>query len=174
MHLFNTIVNYIPKGTPVVFQCVLGKECVRLLDIYNPTTKAVSYWVNYEGVPDFTLEGESCFKIEPKTSIKYKIKFISRVSQPVQGRVTFTNKRESSVAAATLVFDLKSQIVGRISEQTHNISTALYETKDFAIQIVNKFTNADFGNFQITLVHERVVKPEVGKKKRQLYPVKEQ
>lgn len=87
-----------------------------MLDIYNPTAKPVSYWVKYEGVPDFVLEGEESFKIEAKQSIKYRIRFTSRVSQPVSGRVTFTNKRESSVAAATLVFDLKSQIVGRVSE----------------------------------------------------------
>jgi len=66
MHLQNTIPNYIPRGTPVVFQCVLGKDCVRMLDIYNPTAKPVSYWVKYEGVPDFVLEGEESFKIEAK------------------------------------------------------------------------------------------------------------
>lgn len=64
--------------------------------------------MKYEGVPDFILEGEDCFKVESKVPYKYKIKFISRVSQPVSGRITFTNKRESSIAAATLVYDLKS------------------------------------------------------------------
>lgn len=116
MHLFNTLPNYIPKGIPVVFQCVLGQDCVRYLELVNSTPKPISYWVKYEGVPDFILEGGDCFKVEPKFPYKYKIKFVSRVSQPVTGRITFTNKRESTISAATLVYDLKSLIVGRVSE----------------------------------------------------------
>lgn len=34
----------------------------------------------------------------------------------VSGRLTFTNKREGNVGAVTLVYDLKSVIMGRISE----------------------------------------------------------
>jgi hypothetical protein len=47
-------------------------------------------------------------KLEPSETYPFSIKFISRVSAPVTGRVRFTNKRESNVAANTLVFDLKS------------------------------------------------------------------
>lgn len=147
MHLMNVLPNYLPKSNAIVFQCVLGKDVIRTLDIHNPTNKAISYWVKYEGAPDFVLESDDYFKIEPKQSYQFRIRFISRVSLPVQGRVTFTNKRESSISAATLVYDLKSQIVGRVSEEVHQVTSSLYEQKEFSIQIVNKFNTADFGNF---------------------------
>ena len=39
---------------------------VKSIDLTNPTGKAISYWANYEGHPDFMLEGEESFKIDPK------------------------------------------------------------------------------------------------------------
>lgn len=46
--------------------------------------------------------------IEPKSIFKYKVRFSSRISEPVTGRIRFTNKKESNVSAAALVFELKS------------------------------------------------------------------
>jgi hypothetical protein len=67
LHLFNTLPSYIPRGGgPVVFECVLGGECVRNLELHNPAAKAISYYVRYEGAPDFRLEGEESFRIDPK------------------------------------------------------------------------------------------------------------
>jgi hypothetical protein len=172
LHLFNVLSNYIPRGQPVVFQCVLGKDTSRILELNNPTNKPISYWVKYEGAPDFILEGDDCIKIDSKQTYKYKIKFVSRVSQPVQGRVTFTNKRESNINAATLVFDLKSLIIGRISESAESIGSPLYEQKDFSISIVNKFSTAEVGNFQVKLIHEPYIRPEVPLKKKKLYQQK--
>lgn len=53
--------------------------------------------------------------IDPKSTEKVKIKFTSRISDSVSGRITFTNKKESNISAAALVFDLKSHITGRKS-----------------------------------------------------------
>lgn len=76
----------------------MGEEVVKSIDLTNPTNKPISYWVKYEGHPDFQLEGEEAIKIEPnKVPYHYKIKFTSRISQTVTGRVTFTNKKETNV-----------------------------------------------------------------------------
>lgn len=40
------------------------------------------------------------------------------------GRITFTSKKDSNILAAALVFDLKSQITGRISTMIHEIVDA--------------------------------------------------
>lgn len=67
--------------------------------------------VKYEGPPDFSIE-ETNIRIEARTSVplKFKVKFVSRVSNPITGRLTFFNKKESNAQAAALVFDLKSQV----------------------------------------------------------------
>lgn len=61
------------------------------------------------------MVGEESLIIEPKSTYKVKVKFTSRVSQSVKGRITFTNRKESNISAAALVFDLQSEITGRKS-----------------------------------------------------------
>ena len=68
-----------------------------------------------EGSPEFTLESEESFFIQPRETYKVKVKFSSRFSESVSGKITFTNKKESNVAAAALVFELLSDVTGRIS-----------------------------------------------------------
>ena len=153
LHLYNTLPHFIPRGGPVIFQCVLGSECTRNLELQNPTSKSISYWVRYEGAPDFILDGEDSFRIEPKQTYQYKVRFVSRLGQSVTGRITFMNKLDGNATASTLVFELKSEIVGRISEQTHQVTGPLYDTQDFSIQIQNKFMNSEYGTFLIQIVH---------------------
>lgn len=66
-----------------------------------------------EGHPDFSIDSDEQFIIEPKSSFKYRIKFTSRVSDCVTARIFFNNKKENNVQAAALVFDLKSNITGK-------------------------------------------------------------
>lgn len=56
-------------------------------------------------------------------------------------------KREHNLFTAAIVYDLKSQILGRESKSIENISSPLYESKDFLLQITNEFTKSEFGNF---------------------------
>ena len=57
---------------------------------------------------------------------KYKVKFVSRVSLEQKGKITFTNKRETNVAAAPLVFELKSEITGRVNDAIIHHKALLY------------------------------------------------
>ena len=59
--------------------------------------------------------------------------------------------------AAPLVFDLKSQIVERMSIATWEVSTPLYILKDTRIEVRNNFTQSseDCGDFSIKLVHSK-------------------
>jgi hypothetical protein len=45
------------------------------------------------------------------------------------------------------VFELRSQIAGRTSSKAYEISSAMYEPKQFEIQIENTFLNSEFGDF---------------------------
>lgn len=75
----------------------MGEEVIKSIELRNPTPKPISYFVKYEGHADFQLEGDESIKIEPEVPYNYKVKFTSRISLPVTGRVIFTNKKETNV-----------------------------------------------------------------------------
>ena len=49
----------------------------------------------------------------PKSKLIFKVKFTSRISDSVEGKITFTNKKDGNVQASALVFELKSLITER-------------------------------------------------------------
>jgi hypothetical protein len=74
-----------------VFSCILGEEIIKEIELSNPTTKTINYWVNYEGHPDFSIKNAGnleydCIRIDPKQSITFRIKYTARISVPVEGR----------------------------------------------------------------------------------------
>lgn len=84
------------------------------IELTNPTNRTICYSVKMEGSSDFIMDSEEQFLIEPKDTFKFRVKFQSRVSETVSARIFFTNKKESNVQAAALVFDLKSNITGSL------------------------------------------------------------
>jgi hypothetical protein len=75
---------FIPKNEPIKFTCALGEEAIQEIELKNSTGKNISYWVKYEGSPDFYIEREH-ITIEAKKNLKYKVKFISRLSKMQTG-----------------------------------------------------------------------------------------
>lgn len=66
--------HYIPKGTPILFTCMLGEEITKEIQLSNPSTKIIHYWVHYEGHSDFSIKNagnidEDSVKIDPKQSV---------------------------------------------------------------------------------------------------------
>jgi hypothetical protein len=80
LNLYVYLPFYVPKQEPIVFKCILGEEVTRNIELTNPSTKPVIYEVNYEGSEDFKLVGERKFRLEPKETYKYEVKFVSRIS----------------------------------------------------------------------------------------------
>lgn len=54
------------------------------------------------------------------------------------------------------MFDLKSNITGKVSEKIWNIAGALYEQVDFPIDIVNRFTSVEVADFSVTIQTEYI------------------
>jgi len=73
--LFQTIPHYQPKKEPVVFECVLSETVSKQIELNNATQKGISYYVRFEGSSDFLIE-ETSFKIEPKSTYKFKVHYI--------------------------------------------------------------------------------------------------
>jgi hypothetical protein len=63
----------------------------RTIELSNPSGKPVSYMVKYEGCDDFKLVNTEQFRIEPKQTYKFEVRFISRLSTAVKGRIMFIN-----------------------------------------------------------------------------------
>ena len=90
------------------------------------------------------------------------MKFFARLSKPQTARITFTNKKEGNTQAGALVFDLLSEITSRKSvQEPHYVQTKLYKMEECKLLIKNHFLNSskEFGEFQITLIHEKIGKP---------------
>lgn len=101
-YLLQSLPHYIPKSGPIIFECVLGEEVIKEIDLHNPSGKTINYWVSYEGSKDFNIKNAGnidpdCVRLEPKQKVAYKVKYSSRISSSVEGRLTFTNKKDGNV-----------------------------------------------------------------------------
>jgi hypothetical protein len=84
--------------------------------------------------------------VEPHSTKEYPISLICKISKPISGKIIFANcKDEGTQSAAVLVFDLISQVTGRIPRDCFYDETYLYDLKDVKIPIKNTFKkNATF------------------------------
>jgi len=91
------------------------------------------------------------------------VKFFARLSKPQNARITFTNKKEGNTQAGALVFDLVSEITQRksIGLDIH-AQTKLYKLEECRFQVKNHFTSSpkEYGEFQVTLIHEKQTKKQ--------------
>ena len=172
-HIYQSLLNYIPKHDPIVFSCILGQEVIKNIELKNPTKKVISFWVKFEGHKDFSIESET-LRIEPLGKADFKVKFQSRIFEPVTGRLTFFNKRESNINAAAIVFDLRSEITERLSSEVINIQSQLYQSKQEIITIKNMFSNSslEFADFNITLLVDKISKENPKKEGKNKSPEK--
>lgn len=141
--------HYIPKAT-IEFPAVLGDTVTKNIELSNPSKQPIAYYVKLMPPPkdqaqDFSIdisnikidpsagkvedakEGVVSIKIEPGQTIPFPIKFKSRISKVVNGKVIFTNKREGNVQAAAMVFGLASNVYERNSMAMETKTTKLYK-----------------------------------------------
>lgn len=78
--LFFTLPYFIPSKEPILFECVLGENCTKMIELENSSSKVVTYFVRYEGSSDFVIDETNPIKIEAKSQHKFKVSFVSRVT----------------------------------------------------------------------------------------------
>ena len=125
VQLYQGLPHYIAKAQ-IEFPAVLGDQVTKNIELSNPSKNPICYWVKLDGCQDFSIEDEPV-KIDPGQQINFPIKFQSRISKQVTGKVIFTNKKEGNVQAAAMVFELVSNVYERNSVDTINKSTKLYK-----------------------------------------------
>lgn len=132
------------------------------IELSNPSKNPISYWVKLDGSSDFSIE-EDNVRIEPGTTVNFPIKFQSRISNPVSGKVIFTNKKEGNIQAAAMVFELISNVYERNSIEKIEKSTKLYKAAQIDLELHNPFPSDVI--FSIQIVQDRPgAKGALGKK----------
>lgn len=145
LYLYQTLPAFIPKTT-IEFKGRLHDVIEKTIELTNPTKKPIHYTVTLDGSPDFTVEQYN-LSLEPKgksgSTAKFTIRFKSRFSKSVQGRLVFSSDRggsaSSSTSSSTIVFLLSSLILSRKSIRTHTMITECYKPQYSQLEITNIF-----------------------------------
>jgi hypothetical protein len=71
VQLLQSLPHYIPKLSPIIFECILGDELIKEIELSNPTQRVINYWVSYDGSLDFSINNagnpdHECVVIQPK------------------------------------------------------------------------------------------------------------
>lgn len=159
VQLYQGLPHYIPKAT-IEFPAVLGDLVTKNIELSNPSKNPISYWVKLDGSPDYAIDEDSV-RIEPGQTVNFPIKFQSRISNPVSGKVIFTNKKEGNVQAAAMVFELVSNVYERNSIEKIEKTTKLYKATQIDIELHNPFPQDVV--FVVQIIYEKQQKP-AGKK----------
>lgn len=95
IQLYQSLPHYVPKAS-IEFPAVLGDLVTKNIELSNPSKNPISYWVKLIGSSDFSIEQEQV-RIEPGQSVAFPVRFQSRISTLVKGKVIFTNKKEGNI-----------------------------------------------------------------------------
>lgn len=137
-HLFNTLPNYLPEQT-INFTCYLHDVITKELTIFNSSAKSVTYLIYLEAHKNFTSNID-VLKLEPGKSGNVSISFNASLSRPLSGRIIFRNRKNGFSPEGALVFELKSQVIGRQALSSHHVNhVRLYECGKMDILIANPF-----------------------------------
>ena len=158
MWLYQSLPHYIPKCM-IEFPGSLGESITKNLELSNPSSKPVTYWVKLDGSPDFVLVAGTEFSIAPRSTTQFPIRFQSRLSSEVKATLRFTSRAsEGSARAAAMVFHLISKVTSRKSEKTYEVSAHLYELGQKDLEISNPFPKD--GEFTIQIVYPEKQTPQ--------------
>ena len=164
VHLFQLLPYFLPKAT-LDFPVMLKGSCVRNVMLNNPSNKKIFYGVKLDGGGgDFTIEKDSV-EIESKQTIPFAIKYTARISKQITARVTFKNKRETGAQATPLVFDLKSEVQGRYSEEVIKVQEEVPLYSMYKIEVIVPNSYSQSVNFNIRIENEPVIIEDPKKKK---------
>ena len=97
-------------------------------------------------------------RIEPGQSVPFPVRFQSRISKQVRGKVVFTDKKEGNVQAAAMVFELVSNVYERNSVDIIQKSTKLYKPLQIDLQVDNAFNKEVLFNISVQYERNGVIK----------------
>lgn len=142
----------------IEFPAVLGDLVTKNIELSNPSKTTISYRVELlPAKSDFSVE-QTEIKIEPGQSIPFPVRFQSRISKQVRGKVIFVDKKEGNVQAAAMVFELVSNVYERNSVEIIQKSTKLYKPLQIDLQVDNAFNKEVLFNISVQYERNGVIK----------------
>ena len=119
-HLFKILPNYIPQQT-IIFSCYLHETITKDVVLTNSSSRTMTYLVYLEAHKNFSIDSD-VIKVESGRSVNVSITFNASLSRQLSGRIIFRNRKNGHSAGGALVFELKSQVLGRFSLSTHLVN----------------------------------------------------
>lgn len=155
LYLYQNLPQYLPR-TSIEFSGVLGQTIVKSIELRNPSTSTITYYVTIEGSPDFTIDTQT-LELEPQATVAYSVEFTSRFSSEVTARLMFRAQSNGGggVTAATMVFELKSAVHSRRAMRTVNVDAKCYESSFVELEVSNPFKTDC--NYRLTMTQDMLL-----------------
>ena len=162
LYLYQNLPQYLPRTT-IEFSGVLSQTITKSIELRNPSKAPIKYFVTIEGSPDFTIETQE-LELEPQATVAFPVEFTSRFSSEVTARLMFRAQSSGGggVTAATMVFELKSNVHSRRAMRTVNVDARCYESAFVELEVANTFRTDC--NYRLTLTQDVVIGGQRDKK----------
>lgn len=130
LFLYQSLPAYLPKTT-IEFHGALDEEVTKTIELTNPSKRPISYQVRLDGSCGFSVS-ESVVRLEARGKKDVPIRFRSRFSKTVEGRVIFLQQKDDNFPvpaplATPLVFLLRSFVHSRKPLRTYTMEANCYE-----------------------------------------------
>lgn len=164
--LFKQLPGVVPRAR-VVFECALGEESVRTIDLHNPAAEPIAYNVTLEplgesssgtasgstssgALPPVFAVADRAIRIEPGATISFPVTARTLFSRPSRARLTFRSRRDGTAQASSLVFELITSVISRPPVDTVTVESPLYEATTIMIPVSNPFSKP--ANFRVRVI----------------------
>ena len=108
VYLYNWLPQLIPVST-VHFSGKLQEEQTRLVELSNPSNKALSYSIRLQGHPDFSIPSHS-LTIDANGSAPCVVKCKPSAGRPQTSNLVLTSRRDAAALGRTMVLRLESEV----------------------------------------------------------------
>lgn len=150
-YLFNALPQYIPK-TSIKFKGKLLEKISKQIELSNPTKWPIDYTVSLDGSEEFKIVDQK-LHLEPKASGSFTIFVTPRFSKKIEGRCMFLSSRGGAFSAATMIFNLETDVEADSSIKTiDTFESPMYEVLNNEIMVENPFSQN--GQFSVHIQQE--------------------
>jgi len=151
-YLYHALPQHIPKTT-IKFRGKLHEPIVKQIELTNPTKHTIDYAVRIEPDDAKLFTANKQFQLKPKETGQFTVQIIPRFVRKAEGRITFLSGRGGAFSAATMVFNLETDVDPEsVMQPVLNIESPMYELNQFELSVDNPFNQA--GHFSVTILQE--------------------
>jgi hypothetical protein len=155
LFLYQTLPHFIPKAS-IDFHGCLHDDVIKHIELTNPSNKSLTYIAKLDGSVDFQLVDPSPILLQPKSTAKIPIKFLSRFSRPSSARLTLFTKRMGLNNSSILIFDLKGSVEPPTPIKIYKVDAQLYASPPVTIDLEVTNPLPIKGKFKVCLLQSRV------------------